>query len=250
MIFDLDGVITSEAGYWQTAREGLLKLTGHRDIPLEFIYWVKNHAVNHNWDLAFLALSAAQNYEAFRQQHEHLTGKDLLAACPGYRGEAWRNTHQVCQQIQDSKRPPIEVLLDATPLFATLEATCAVATGRPRAEAIAPLEAAQWLRYFDPKRIITHDDVVEAERQHPGQSFGKPNPYIVHRAMHGFAAEEAVFIGDTLSDMQAAAHAGVRAIGILTALPQGPYRETRRLILEQAGCTTILDSVLELPNAL
>ena len=61
VIFDLDGVITSEAAYWQTAREGLAALTGNGDIPQDFIYWVKNHAVNHNWDLAFLALYALRS---------------------------------------------------------------------------------------------------------------------------------------------------------------------------------------------
>jgi phosphoglycolate phosphatase-like HAD superfamily hydrolase len=247
LIFDLDGVITSEADYWRTAGEGV-----GSEIPLDFIYWVKNHAVNHNWDLAFLAASARSDYSAFRQTHEQLTGKDLLAACPGYRGPVWQDIHQACQRIQDT-RLPVEVLLDAKPMFETLKADYAfgVATGRPRPEALAPLAHAGILDYFDPARIVTHDDVVEAERTHPGQSFGKPDPFIVHKAMRAdFRADQTIFVGDTLSDIQAAARAGVRSIGILTALPPGPHRELRRKTLAEAGCTTILDSVLEIPGAL
>ena len=58
------------------------------------------------------------------------------------------------------------------------------------------------------------------------------------------------FTMDTLSDIQAAARAGVRSIGVLTALPEGEYREVRRRTLAEAGCMTILDSILELPGVL
>jgi phosphoglycolate phosphatase-like HAD superfamily hydrolase len=247
LIFDLDGVITSEADYWRTASEGI-----GSEIPLEFIYWVKNHAVNHNWDLAFVASIARSDYAAFRREHEHLTGKNLLAACPGYRGPVWVEIHEACQRIQDT-RLPVEVLLDARPMFETLKSSnvFAVATGRPRPEAIAPLAKAGILPYFDANRIVTHDDVVAAESMHPGQSFGKPDPFIVHKAMGSdFSAAETVFVGDTLSDVLAAARAGVRSIGILTALPEGEYREVRRRTLAEAGCTTILDSVLNIPGVL
>ncbi len=247
LIFDLDGVITSEADYWRTAGEGI-----GSEIPLEFIYWVKNHAVNHNWDLAFVALTARCDYAGFRSAHDHLTGKELLAACPGYRGAVWRDIHTACQRIQDT-RLPVEVLLDAQPMFETLKSDTvfAVATGRPLPEALAPLAKAGLLSYFDQRRIVTHDDVVAAEALHPGQSLGKPDPFIVHKAMGSdFAPAQTVFVGDTLSDIQAAERAGVRPIGILTALPVGVYREARRQRLADAGCTTILDSVLEIPRAL
>jgi phosphoglycolate phosphatase-like HAD superfamily hydrolase len=247
LIFDLDGVITSEADYWRTASEGI-----GSEIPLDFIYWVKNHAVNHNWDLAFVAVTARPDYAAFRRAHEHLTGKDLLAACPGYRGQVWREIHDACQRIQDT-RLPLGVLLDARPMFETLKPSCvfAVATGRPRPEAVAPLKKAGILHYFDASRIVTHDDVVAMEVAHPGQSFGKPEPFIVHKAMGtDFTPAETVFVGDTLSDILAAERAGVRSIGILTALPEGEYREARRRTLAGAGCTTILDSVLNIPEVL
>ncbi|BDC51280.1 hypothetical protein F183_A35960 [Bryobacterales bacterium F-183] len=254
IVFDLDGVLTSEAGYWRSARAGVAEIEPQATIPDEFIYWVKNHAVNHNWDLAFIALSAWRDFDGFRQAHEHLTGKHLLAACPGYREEAWIRCHEVCQRIQNESAPPVELLVsNPRELLATLttEHRCAVATGRPHPEAIAPLEAAGILEYFDASRIITHDDVIRAEAAQPGQSFGKPHPFILEKAMsYDFAPADTVFVGDTLSDIEAAKAARVRSIGIVGALPPGPYREDRHDTLAKAGCRTILNSVVELPQVL
>jgi phosphoglycolate phosphatase-like HAD superfamily hydrolase len=255
IVFDLDGVITSESGYWRTARAGVAEIEPQATIPDDFIYWVKNHAVNHNWDLAFIALAAWRDFDAFRKTHGHLTGKHLLAACPGFREEPWIRCHEVCQRIQNASAPPVELLLrEPKTLFDELAAgdhTFAVATGRPYPEAIAPLEASGILRYFDPARIVTHDDVIRAEQAQPGQSFGKPHPFILERAMsYDFEPANTVFVGDTLSDIEAAKAARVRSIGVLGALPAGPYREERHDTLAHAGCRTILNSVLELPQVL
>jgi phosphoglycolate phosphatase-like HAD superfamily hydrolase len=82
LIFDMDGVITSENKYWNTARitvweilssdsyiglnnyfdEGdsfldQLALLGKNVISSDFIYELKRRAVNSNWDLAFFVLS-------------------------------------------------------------------------------------------------------------------------------------------------------------------------------------------------
>lgn len=255
IVFDLDGVITSEAGYWATARAGVAEIEPQATIPDDFIYWVKNHAVNHNWDLAFLALSAWRDFEGFRQSQGHLTGKHLLAACPGFREEPWIRCHEVCQRIQDESAAPVELLIsEPREFFAELAAAdhqCAVATGRPYAEAIAPLEASGILQFFDASRIVTHDDVVRAEQSQPGQSFGKPHPFILERAMsYDFPPANTVFVGDTLSDVEAAKAARVRSIGVIGALPPGAYREERHDTLARAGCRTILNSVLELPQVL
>ena len=78
LIFDLDGVITSEQKYWNTSRLtawelicdreflGLTNYFGHSPdvatrlesigdniIPKTFIYELKSRAINSNWDLTF-----------------------------------------------------------------------------------------------------------------------------------------------------------------------------------------------------
>ena len=81
LIFDLDGVITSEKKYWQTARLTVWELicseeylgisqyfgeskdvttrlgeVGGRVIPDSFIYELKSRAINSNWDLTFFVV--------------------------------------------------------------------------------------------------------------------------------------------------------------------------------------------------
>ena len=267
LIFDLDGVITTEATYWDIARRGLLQLLSPTadPLPLDFIYWVKNHAINHNWDVAFVALTAAPDVAKFCATHDALTGKSLLESCPGYRAAPWREVHAVCQAIQDASPLPsagLHTPAETQKLFAQLKRQgfdFAVATGRPRAEALAPLDALGIRHFFPENRIVTHLDVEQAEHI-VGTPLGKPHPFVALRAMYpemllqdllNLPPKEnpgVYFIGDTASDISAALAAGVTPVGILTALPPGPYREERRQTLRNLGCDNILDSVLDLPH--
>ena len=269
LIFDLDGVITTEAGYWDIARQGLQEiLKPDRDpLPLDFIYWVKNHAINHNWDVAFVALTASHDFDQFRSTRDHLLGRQLLESCPGYRGRLWKAVHEVCQEIQDRSPLPSAGLHspeEIAGLFGTLAArgfAFAVATGRPKLEALAPLDRLGIRQYFPENRIITHFEVEQAEHI-ALVPLGKPHPFVALRAIHPEMPLDQLlrlpneptpgvwFIGDTVSDVGAAVAAGVVSVGILSALPEGPYREQRRKTLRDLGCDTILDSVLDLPRVL
>ena len=66
--------------------------------------------------------------------------------------------------------------------------TLAIATGRPRNEVIEPLTALGLLSFFDPKRIVTYDEVLAAEEQLNATSgpikLGKPHPFVVLKALH------------------------------------------------------------------
>ena len=236
-------------------------------LPQDFIFWCKNHAINHNWDLAFVALSAFPGDAAFRAAREHLTGRDLLESCDGYRGAAWIECHVLCQAIQDSGPLPETCLHRPEELVLLFEDlrrngfVCSIATGRPRIEAMAPLERSGIRKYFDPSRILTHDDVQSAESE-AKIPLGKPHPFVALKAIYpdlpvaellGMKSEVRAgvwFIGDAVSDVHAALGAGVTPIGILGALPDGPYREGRADALRRAGCQTLLGSVLRLPSEL
>ena len=266
LIFDLDGVITTEATYWNIARRGLQHILNPSTDPLpeDFIYWVKNHAINHNWDVAFVAVTAAQNLAQFRKTHDHLTGRALLEACPGYRAELWHQVHEVCQSIQDASPLPdagLHTAQETVQLFENLsDFDLAVATGRPKPEALAPLDALGIRRFFPEHRIITHLEVEQAEGV-AHIPLGKPHPFVALKAIYPELSLDDLlkipprqhpgvwFIGDTASDVGAALAAGTTPIGILSALPPGPYRDQRRQSLAGLGCDTILDSVLDLPHA-
>lgn len=267
LIFDLDGVITTEATYWDIAREGLREILSPASdpLPVDFIYWVKNHAINHNWDVAFVALTAANRFAEFRAENESLTGRALMESCPGYRGAQWKRVHAVCQTIQDRSPLPdagLHTPQETVALFETLAGLgfeLGVATGRPKAEALAPLDRLGIRRFFPENRIITHWEVEQAEAV-TGIPLGKPHPFVALRVMFPSLALRDLlelppqarpgvfFIGDTASDVGASLASGAIPIGILSALPVGEYRDQRRRTLAGLGCRTILDSVLDLPS--
>jgi HAD superfamily hydrolase (TIGR01549 family) len=80
----------------------------------------------------------------------------------------------------------------------------------------------------------TRDDVVET----------KPAPDVVKAALAKVAVDEAVMVGDTPWDIQAAQHAGVPTLAVLTG---GAYSRDE---LAQAGATAVFDSVDELHRRL
>jgi phosphoglycolate phosphatase len=73
----------------------------------------------------------------------------------------------------------------------------------------------------------------------------KPDPGGIHLAMQRLGAEpdDAIYVGDTVIDAQAAANAGVRFVGVLT----GP---TTRSDLEAYPSAGLLESVVDLPGFL
>ncbi|MGW3622115.1 HAD family hydrolase [Streptomyces sp. NPDC000880] len=68
------------------------------------------------------------------------------------------------------------------------------------------------------RRAVDADDVIESSLPADDVSAGKPAPDPVHRALElaGASAGEAVFVGDTVWDMEAAVKADVRPVGLLS----------------------------------
>lgn len=91
-----------------------------------------------------------------------------------------------------------------------------IGTGRPRAEALRPLERLGLLPYFSMDRIMTHDDVRQEEdrRGLPIGALAKPHPYVYQRAAITFAREKTIVVGDSTADALAANDAGFRFYGI------------------------------------
>jgi phosphonatase-like hydrolase len=75
---------------------------------------------------------------------------------------------------------------------------------------------------------------------------GRPAPYMIHHAMERTGVDDVRSVlaaGDTIVDLQAARHAGVRAVGVLTGL-------TPRSALEAEDHDDIIASVADLPALL
>ncbi|MFF9817326.1 HAD family hydrolase [Streptomyces sp. NPDC014006] len=84
------------------------------------------------------------------------------------------------------------------------------------------------------RRAIDADDAITATASSDDVEEGKPAPEPVEHALElaGVSAERAVFVGDTVWDMQAGRRAGVRCVGVLCGgIP--------RADLEEAGAQAI-----------
>jgi len=225
----------------------------------------------------------------FWQETESLTGNAVLeylgefidlrlgvnvpALAP--KGDIWQLCYGNFQEWYEGKKDyqllDDETVLELSKIEATLKELCcryslAIATGRPRTEAIGPLQALGLLEYFDPKRIVTYDEVLAAEslmsQKGKRVKLGKPHPFVVLKAMDPYINVEALcnseyqqsdhkyaaYIGDAASDVVAAKGAGCMAIGVLTGFATGEARENKRRKFAELGCDAILNSIVELPE--
>ncbi|MFD7282358.1 HAD family hydrolase [Streptomyces sp. NPDC059862] len=86
------------------------------------------------------------------------------------------------------------------------------------------------------RRAIDADEAITATASADDVTAGKPAPEPVTHALElaGVPAERAVFVGDTVWDMQAGSRAGVRCVGVLCGgIP--------RADLEESGADAIYD---------
>ncbi|MDH5164267.1 HAD family hydrolase [Heyndrickxia oleronia] len=132
-----------------------------------------------------------------------------------------------------------------------------IGTGRPDLETIKPFEYLNWLNYFDRNHIVTADEVLEAEKQHPSYApLSKPNPYTFIQAEKGKQTpiasclkidlplengDQILVVGDSLADLLAARDMGCRFAAVLTGLSGQEARKE----FEEHQAEFILDSVLD-----
>lgn len=91
------------------------------------------------------------------------------------------------------------------------------------------------------RRRLGADDVIEAATSGADVAATKPAPDLVETALRSVDADpsDAVFVGDTVWDVEAARRAGVPCIGLLTG-------GTPRAELEKAGAVLVCDDALTL----
>ena len=120
-----------------------------------------------------------------------------------------------------------------------------------------PLAAWDILRYFDPRLIITYDDVIKAESETGVKPLSKPHPYTFIKGMLGRDFGDAkiitgdypknlisktLAIGDTASDITAAKSAGMDFLAVLTGVEGTAARE----FFENNGADYILNDLGEI----
>ena len=92
------------------------------------------------------------------------------------------------------------------------------------------------------RSLLNVDDLIDAMACGDDVEHGKPDPRLIGLALGklGISAAQAVMIGDTPYDAEAASEAGIAAAGLLT----GGF--AKQALLE-AGCFAVADELQELP---
>lgn len=156
-------------------------------------------------------------------------------------------------------------LLPKEQIRTTLEALCkegytlGVSTGRPRQEALVPLENYDLLRYFDERHITTHAEIVRAEAALRARGddtvLVKPHPYqflLAAQPEYQVGQSELpprgsfVVVGDATSDVLGGRAAGAVTVAVLT----GTYTTEARVALERSEPDFLIDDMTQLPALL
>jgi phosphoglycolate phosphatase-like HAD superfamily hydrolase len=215
VLFDLDGVITSERIYWNCSGLAYARYMGmevptdemgkimlaQRLIPDTVIKRFKELGINSNWDITYansVLASAKRDVGWFLDEMEKrgMTGMDYINLLdevdPSEKhdreGGPWEKAHRDFQKCYyelghtDEPVIPIEKIRKALEELKDMGFKLGIVTGRPREEAKRPLDNWGILDYFEPNVIITDKEVSE-ESKKEGRHIGKPDPWPILRAI-------------------------------------------------------------------
>lgn len=184
-------------------------------------------------------------WEAFRQaghrvamHHIHrsvgLTGQDLVERVLGDD----RDTAQD-QAIKDAHKALYATYSDRLPAFGRAGDLLRALAGDGWTVVLASSAGGPELAAL--RRAIDADDAISAIAGADDVAEGKPAPEPVEHALDlaGVPADRAVFVGDTVWDMQAGSRAGVRCVALLCG-------GVPRTALEAAGAVAVFDDPADL----
>jgi HAD superfamily hydrolase (TIGR01509 family) len=206
VIFDIDGTLIDSVDLHAAAWREALRHFGH-DRPYEKI----RAQIGKGGDLLMA--------ELLPEEEVRRRGKEIEE----YRLELFRREYL-------AKVRPFPMVRE---LFERIEAE------GPRIALASSAKKEELVRY---KQIVGIDDLLHAETSSDDAKRSKPHPDIFEAAMaqlEGITAAEAIAVGDTPYDAQAAGKAGLRTIGLLCG--GWPEAELRR-----AGCMAIYDDPADL----
>ena len=223
-------------------------------LPDDVLQVLRGKAINNNWDKAFACTLGLLHLSTIYRESNNLTSylakwleghtgsgqeflqplhsyakvcnmpaDDLYASVKDnfqryYLGDHGAQTDFLRRGIVDQETTllPPETIIRSLKSLTSCGIELGIGTGRPREEALRPLQRLGLLPYFSMERIMTHDDVRQEEDRRGLQAgvLAKPHPFVYQRAAAAFAQEKIVVVGDSTADALAANDAGFVFYGI------------------------------------
>jgi histidinol-phosphate aminotransferase len=213
LLFDMDGVLVDVSKSYVLAIKRTAEFFLHEEISLADIQKYRNMGgFNNDWDLT-VALVASRGQAVDRREivevfQRHYLGENLDGLI---QNEEWLLRRDVLEQL--GRRYVLGIV-----------------TGRPRVEAEYALNRARVRDLF--QIVVAMEDVPEGK--------GKPDPYGLELAMEKLGVSSAMYVGDTIDDVQAAIAASAIPVGVLS---KGAEVSERGELLRAGGARVVLDDV-------
>ncbi len=259
----------------------------HRSI----IRYGKRAGINTNYDLAFVVTALAKGLlheahpfervkEFFEQEQRQVPV--LYDTCAKTAGKGWEHQGTVWKELQNifqswylgdgkekqgfitQEQPlfPVVQLKELLQAFHSAGITCGIGTGRPKQEIIPHLKRWELYELFDENRIVTLDEVVNAQKElQLSQSLSKPHFYMFGKGVAGLSCNDrdvinknfdqelvkkTLVVGDAGADIFAARDLGADFAAVLT----GVNGKEEKPFFEQLHAEYIFDNVFGLMELL
>jgi len=285
ILFDLDGVITSERVYWNC---GGLALARYLDkeipkntkekvklaqelLPDKVIQRLKNAGINSNWDITYVAsiiIKKGLDMDKFLDELEkrRYVGMDYFKLLDEIdpseehkrEGGSWKESHERFHTCYQELKGTDEPVISLDGIKAALEELdgiglkLGIVTGRPLSEVKPTLSRWGLWDYFD-KNIIVTDDEVQIESKKRGVHIGKPDPWPIQ---HAIARNEGCNESEVGRFAKDYLFVGDSTSDVISAKNAGvPIICVNTGIaseeaLKDAGCNSIVEDITDIPKAI
>jgi len=217
ILFDMDGVLVDvRFSYRKAIQETVRFFTEEKALPREIQELKQQGGYNNDWDLTAAIL---------HKKGKHIPKTEIVKKFQ----ELYLGIEGKSGFIQNEKWLLPKIFLEQ--LHKKYE--LGIVTGRPKEETLFVLRKFQVENLFDV--IVTMED-------YPPEK-AKPDPYPIKLALEKIGKKVAIYIGDSIDDIAAAKHAGVRAIGCIPpGIPENPLKD----LLLRSGAEKVLNNVKEI----
>jgi HAD superfamily hydrolase (TIGR01549 family) len=176
---------------------------------------------------------------ALRHLHRHVgMGGDLYV--PAVAGEAVER--QIGDAVRDEWEKQFERTIDEIPAFEGAHDFVAALKQRGHTVVLASSSISKHAEHF--VGLLGVRDLVDDWTTKDDVEATKPEPDLIKAALAKAGTDDAVMVGDTPFDVEAAAKAGLRTVAVLTG---GAYSADE---LREAGAVAVFESVGEMKDRL